>query len=235
MLQPFPLPDEVQPQPCSPKLSVRINRIIAKRRSFFRILYQTVLDIADAALRKFARQTGARYRLHTIYGLNIVQAGEFLLDQYFHINFMAWPKGKQNQSQTPLHFFAEAHKPPARNCSEEHITLCCMLVHAQPSTGHVDNCYACAKSKINMDHPNGEEHFGGHPHNTGETEDDCDCPSTVDVYYRFFDPDRDIDLVKWYADKILRSDRPKCRIAEDDEDDEAIAERDISIYCTQSI
>ncbi|CAN6296322.1 unnamed protein product [Urochloa humidicola] len=28
MLQPFPLPDEVQPHPCPPKLSVRINRII---------------------------------------------------------------------------------------------------------------------------------------------------------------------------------------------------------------
>ncbi|CAL4929354.1 unnamed protein product [Urochloa decumbens] len=184
VLQPLPLPDEVQPQPYPPKLSIRINRVIAKRRSNFRILYQTLLDIVDAALRKIARQTGARYCLHTIYGLHIVQAGEFLLEQYFHINFMAWPKGKQNQSQTPVHFFAEAHNPTTRNCSEEEITLCCMLAHAQSSTGHVDNCSACAKSKINMDHPNGEEHFGGHPHNTGETEDDCDCPSTVDVDYR---------------------------------------------------
>ncbi|CAN6321260.1 unnamed protein product [Urochloa humidicola] len=110
-----------------------------------------------------------------------------------------------------------------------------MLVHVQPSTGHVDNCYVCVKSKINMDHPNGEEHFGAHPHNTDETEDDCDCPSTIDVDYRFFDPGRDIDLVKWYADRILHSDRPKCRVTADDEDDEVIAERDINMFCTKSI
>ena len=67
---------------------------------------------------------------------------------------------------------------------------------------NADNCIACEKSKRKIDHPNGEEHFGGHPHKTGETEDDCGCPSTIDVDYRFFDPDRDIDLVKWYADKI---------------------------------
>jgi len=89
------------------------------------------------ALRKFARQTGSRYRLHTIYGENIIQTGEFLLDQYFHINFMAWPKGKQNKSQTPVHFFAEAHNPSQRNRYEEKITLCCMLVNAQRSPSHV--------------------------------------------------------------------------------------------------
>jgi len=108
VLQPLPLPDEVppQPQPYPPKLSKRIDRIIAERRRSWRIWYQTLLDIADVALRKFARQTGSRYRLHTIYGEKIIQIGEFLLDQYFHINFMAWPKGKQNKSQTPVHFFA---------------------------------------------------------------------------------------------------------------------------------
>jgi hypothetical protein len=67
---------------------------------------------------------------------------------------------------------------------------------------NADNYYACANSKRKIDHPNGEEHFGGHPHKTGETEDDSDCPSRIDVDYRFFDPDRDIDLVRWYADKI---------------------------------
>jgi len=139
VLQPHPLPDEVppQPQPYPPKLRKRIDRIIAETRRGWRMWYQTLVDIADAALRKFARQTGSRYRLHTIYGENIIQTGEFLLDQYFHINFMAWPKGKQNKSQTPVHFFAEAHNPSPRNCSEEKITLCCMLVNAQRSPSHV--------------------------------------------------------------------------------------------------
>ncbi|CAN6296320.1 unnamed protein product [Urochloa humidicola] len=248
---PLPLPDEVKPQPCSPKLSVRINRIITERRRFLRMWYQTLLDIADAALRKFARQTGARYRLHTIYGQSIVQVGDCLLDRYFHINFMAWPKGKQNKSQTPVQFFAEAHRPPPRNCSEEDITFCCMLERTQlPPPRHVDNCCACAERKRRIDHPNGDEHFGGHPQKMGETEDDCECPSTVDVDYRFFDPDRDIDLVKLYADEIasdeaicakLRSNRSKCLFAEDDGDDEddhndeVIAEEDMSNYCRRYI
>ena len=38
-----------------------------------------------------------------------------------------------------------------------------------------------------------------HPHKTGETEDDCGYPSTIDVGYRFFDPGRDNDLVRWHA------------------------------------
>ena len=103
---------------------------------------------------------------------------------------------------------------------------------------NTDNCYACAKSKRKINHPNGEEHFGGHPRKTGETEDDCGCPSTIDVDYRFFDPDRDIDLVKWYADQItctettyskLRSDHPMCRFEEDD--DEVIREEDFDMFC----
>jgi hypothetical protein len=50
---------------------------------------------------------------------------------------MAWPKGKQTQSQIPVCFFAEAHNPATRNCSEEDITSCCMLGCAQPLSGHV--------------------------------------------------------------------------------------------------
>ena len=54
----------------------------------------------------------------------------------------------------------------------------------------------------------------------------------------FFDPDRDIDLVKWYADQItctettyskLRSDHPKCCFEEDD--DEVIREEDFDMFC----
>jgi hypothetical protein len=137
MLQPLPLPDAPLPQPCSRQLSVRIGRIIDEKRRIVRKVYQTLLDIADAALRKFARQTGARYCLHTTYGESTVKVEDGFFDRYFHINFMAWPKRKRSQSQTPVHFFAEAHNPPNRNCSEEDITVCCMLVHTQPSPSHV--------------------------------------------------------------------------------------------------
>ena len=59
----------------------------------------------------------------------------------------------------------------------------------------------------------------------------------------FFDPDRDIDLLKWYADKIayaettytLHPDRPKCRFEEDDEDDGVITEEDHSMFCRRCI
>ena len=59
----------------------------------------------------------------------------------------------------------------------------------------------------------------------------------------FFDPDRDIDLLKWYADKItyaettysLHPDRPKCRFEEDDEDDGVITEEDLSMFCRRCI
>ncbi|WVZ88237.1 hypothetical protein U9M48_034780 [Paspalum notatum var. saurae] len=263
MLQPL-LPPDVSlppPQPYPRELSVRISRIIAERRAWLRIWYQTLVDIADAALRKFARRTGARYCLHTIYGQCSLRVGEFCLQQCIHINFMAWPKGNGTH-QTPARFFVEAYCPPARNCSEEHITFCCMLEHAQPSPSRADNCYACAMTKRKIDHPDGEEHFGGHPHETGETKDHYDFPPTIDVDYRFFDPDRDMDLVKWYADTISCADSEPCseprskndrvnRAAaagscgkfyegydsdevndEDSWDDDLIAKEDIETYCT---
>lgn len=89
----------------------------------------------------------------------------------------------------------------------------------------------------------------GHPHKMVETDDGFDYPSTVDVDFRFFDPDRDIDLVRYYADMMtcaepsyskLRSDRPKCHFTEDDsndedeDDDEGLSE-DIIMYCTRPI
>jgi hypothetical protein len=70
------------------------------------------------------------------------------------------------------------------------------------------------------------------------------------VDYRFFDPDRDIELVKLYADMIARdeaiyakprSSRPRCPFEqddggdEDDQNDEVIAEEDIDNYCREYI
>ncbi|XP_003567300.2 uncharacterized protein LOC100836946 [Brachypodium distachyon] len=238
MLQPLPLPDALVQQPCSQELSIRIGRIIAERRRCWRIMYQMYIDIAEAASHKFARKTGARYRLHTIYGQSMVEAGDWCgMDQYVHINFMAWPKGKLTQSQNPVCFFAEAHNPATRNCSEEDITFCCLLGCAQPSPSHADNCYACARIKRKIDHPNGEEHFGGHPHKTDETEDNRDCPTTIDVDYRFFDPDRDIDLVKCYADKINRAEAIYSKLGSENRstNDEDVAREDIEVYCRRRV
>ena len=84
-----------------------------------------------------------------------------------------------------------------------------------------------------MDHPKGEEHFGGHPHKTGEsqTEDDRDCPTLI-------------DLVKWFADRIDCAKAvacPKSRSAEDDSDDEDDqddadeTEKDSSMFCRRYV
>ena len=104
---------------------------------------------------------------------------------------------------------------------------------------NADNCYACARIKRKIDHPNGEEHFGGHPHKTGEseTEDDRDCPTLIDVDYRFFDPDRDIDLVKWYADKINRDEAidAKLGLKNRSTNDEDVAKEDIEVYCRRYV
>lgn len=116
------------------------------------------------------------------------------------------------------------------------------------------NCYACARINRKVDHPNGEEHFGGHPHKAYETEDDRDCSTAIDVDYRFFDPDRSIDLVKWYADKIERDKAIYSKLClkiwgingaaaacpklcpedgedEGDQNEEDVAMEDISMYC----
>ncbi|GJN09403.1 hypothetical protein PR202_ga27406 [Eleusine coracana subsp. coracana] len=181
------------------------------------------------------------------------------MDRYFHINFMACPNGDDDATRPPVRFFAEAHSPPAKNCSQDDITLCCMLVE---SPSHVGNCYACVTNNHEIDHPNAEEHFGSHPYKMDEAEKHRCCPSTVvDVDYRFFDPVRDVDLMEQYAEKISfveavrakfraeRKDRfktdgsttkPKYHhiFAEDDsgdEEDENASDEDISIYCTRCI
>ncbi|TVU48422.1 hypothetical protein EJB05_08058 [Eragrostis curvula] len=254
MLLPFLQPEEQPPQPSPQEQNPEVFRIFGEKRKYLKIWYQNLLDIADAALRKFVDQTGEQYHLHTIYGQSIVNNDDYLLDRYIHINLMAWRKvGSSSsacQTEAPVHFFAEAHNPPTKDCPEECITLCCML--AQLSPRHVDNCYACMTEHQKIDHPDAETHFGGHPHKTVETENDSDFPSTddIDVDFRFFDPDKDIDLIQFYADRVARikairsefrsrnrrvnEDGATCskiRFDEDDSEDEDISSEDTSDEC----
>ncbi|KAL6648983.1 hypothetical protein ACP70R_013207 [Stipagrostis hirtigluma subsp. patula] len=233
MLLPDELPSPV-PSP-SHKPNPTVIRVINEKRGVMKIMYQTLLDIADVALHKFARQTGAHYHLHTIYEHSILLVGPTYLNRYFHINFMAWPKKNSSssatKSQAPVRFFAEAHNPPLENCAEEEITLCYMLVH-------VDSCYAFVTNNRKLDHPNAEEHCGGRPYKVDGRGEDCDCARPVDVDYRFFDPDRDTELTKYYADSIAHWEAvcPKYRIAKDDSQDDDISDEDssdedVSFYC----
>ncbi|KAL6847714.1 hypothetical protein ACP4OV_022502 [Aristida adscensionis] len=229
MLLPSPLLDQPPPPPPpSPPSDSKRNalalRIINLRRMLFRTWYQAFLDVADAALRKFARQTGARYSLHTIYHQSIVEVDDFLLDRYFQIKFMAWPnESSARKSHTPVRFFAEAHRPPNTNCPEEAITLCYMLVH-------VDSCYPCVTNNRKIDHPNAEEHFGGHPYKAEDTENNRDWPSTIDVDYRFFDPDRDTDLIEYYADVIAHNEAMCDKYSDEEVDSDEEAEMYVRRY-----
>ncbi|GJN30257.1 hypothetical protein PR202_gb18548 [Eleusine coracana subsp. coracana] len=252
---PLPEPEDPPPQPSLREQHPEAIRIIGERRKNLKIWYKSLLDIADAALRKFAHQTGEHYHLHTIYGESFVANEDYELDRYVHINFMAWRNvhspSLDCQSEAPVRFFAEADNPPTRDCPEECSTLCCIL--PQPSPCHVDNCYACMINHKEIDHPEAEMFFGKHRHKIDETENDRDFSITMDVNCRFFDPDRDIELVQFYADRMahieaihskFRSERAsvnkagttcsKNRFDEDDTDDEdtsneSTSDEDVSV------
>lgn len=68
---------------------------------------------------------------------------------------------------------------------------------------NADNCYGCMINQQNIDHPDDENFFGGHPYKSDESDNTRDL-SDIDVDYRFFDPDRDIDMVQLYADRMAR-------------------------------
>ncbi|GJN09131.1 hypothetical protein PR202_ga27110 [Eleusine coracana subsp. coracana] len=252
MLLPSPLPEleDPLPQPSPREQHPEVIRIIGERRKNLKIWYQSLLDIADAALRKFARQTGEHYHLHTIYGESIVKNEDYEVDQYVHINFMAWRNVDSSsldcQSEAPVRFFAEADNPPTRDCPEECITLCCIL--PQPSPCRVDNRYACMINHKEIDHPESEMFFGKHQHKTVETENDRDFPITIDVNCRFFDLDKGIELVQFYADRVahieaihskfcserasVNEDDTTCsknRFDQDDTDDEDTSDEDVSV------
>lgn len=125
MLAPSPLPDE-PPQPPLRERSPKIIRIINDRRNNLRGWYKILLQLANAALRKYAQQTGEEYELHTIYGET------FLKDrneraEYIHINFMASPSSCQCLQASPVCFFAEVLRPPRFKYHEAETTLCCIV------------------------------------------------------------------------------------------------------------
>lgn len=68
-----------------------------------------------------------------------------------------------------------------------------------------------------------------------ETDDGYDYPSAVDVDFRFFDPDRDIDLVRWYADMITCAGPEDDSNDEDEDDEDDGLTEDIMMYCTRPV
>jgi hypothetical protein len=131
MVLPSPLPDELPHPPLQERFPAAF-KLIARRRKLLVRTYTKWVQLADAALSKYARQTAEHYQLHIIYAVGALQ-DEFGLDESYHVSFMAWPEDPPCCASTdapPAFFFAEALYPSGSEFSEEDITLCCMV---QPS------------------------------------------------------------------------------------------------------
>jgi hypothetical protein len=130
LLLPYPLPDELCRPPPDPIPNI-IQHISVKKRNLTN-WYKFILGMADAALRKFTRETGLHYELHTIYGENLLEDEDY--NEYFHINFIAQPKEDHTSSSAlgssghRLFFFAEAPRPANEEFREEDISMCCLVV-----------------------------------------------------------------------------------------------------------
>lgn len=203
MVLPSPLPDELPHPPLQERFPAAF-KLIARRRKLLVRTYTKWVQLADAALSKYARQTAEHYQLHIIYAVGALQ-DEFGLDESYHVSFMAWPEDPPCCASTdapPAFFFAEALYPSGSEFSEEDITLCCVV---QPSPTGVDSCQVCLTENAQVDHPDDSENFGGGQYcNIDGIGKDLDCQITSDVDYRCFDPDRDIDFVE-YLDQDFTS------------------------------
>lgn len=230
MLAPSPLPDE-PPQPPLRERSPKIIRIINDRRNNLRGWYKILLQLANAALRKYAQQTGEEYELHTIYGET------FLKDrneraEYIHINFMASPSSCQCLQASPVCFFAEVLRPPRFKYHEAETTLCCIV---RPSPNDADSCHGCLIENHRIDHPEAGMRFCGKKHSKMDPNGyghGWDWPSIADVEYRFFDPDKDVGLVE-YLDGVITDIKARIRdlsIRDEDDSDEDSSDDDISGY-----
>jgi hypothetical protein len=133
MVLPSPVPDELPHPPLQERYTAAF-KLIARRRKLLIRVYTKWVQLAEAALSKYANQTSQHYLLHIIYGVGALQ-DEFNMDESYHISFMACPKHPcPATSQAPVFFFAQALYPSGSEFSEEDITLCCII---QPSPTEV--------------------------------------------------------------------------------------------------
>uniref|UniRef100_A0A0D9V078 Uncharacterized protein n=1 Tax=Leersia perrieri TaxID=77586 RepID=A0A0D9V078_9ORYZ len=230
-LAPSPLPDEV-PQPPLRERRSKIVRIINDRRNNYKCWYEILLRLADAALREYAQQTGEQYELHTIYGETFLEDFDEPAN-YVHINFMASPSSCQDLQASHACFFAEVLVPPRVKRHEGQINLCC-LVHPLPDD--TDSCHGCLIENHIIDHPKGVSFCGKKHYEMDGNGYDWDWPSTADVDYRFFDPDKDVGLVEYLDGAITHAKavRSLSTRNEDDSDDSS-DDDDISSYSMQFV
>uniref|UniRef100_A0A8R7JYW3 DUF3615 domain-containing protein n=1 Tax=Triticum urartu TaxID=4572 RepID=A0A8R7JYW3_TRIUA len=68
MLLPSPLLDDLPHPPLEEERFIAAFKLITRKRNLLIRWYKRWVELADAALHKYAQQTGAHYQLHIIYG-----------------------------------------------------------------------------------------------------------------------------------------------------------------------
>jgi hypothetical protein len=100
MLVPSPIPEDLCPLPLL--MTTWVAAIIKARIENCKDSQEFSRQLTQAALCKYAQQTGQHYELHFICGLHMfIRSGAF-----WHINFLARPKDAAGE--LPIFFFAEA-------------------------------------------------------------------------------------------------------------------------------
>ncbi|KAF7028725.1 hypothetical protein CFC21_040593 [Triticum aestivum] len=141
---------------CSEILNKNQKMLIPAIRKKFKADQEFYVRKVNAALNKFSQQTGVDYELHIICGVNpkVCEGSTTYLYkkrfkyEYFHINFLATPKGSDPATTPRELFFAECSN--GDNDEEERPSLCLPVLGS--SIDHT-RCFFCEHSGINIVHP----------------------------------------------------------------------------------
>uniref|UniRef100_M0WE92 Uncharacterized protein n=1 Tax=Hordeum vulgare subsp. vulgare TaxID=112509 RepID=M0WE92_HORVV len=148
---------------CSEILNENQKKLIPAIRRKFKADQDFYVRKVNAALNKFSQQKGVDYELHIICGVNPkVTEGStaFLFKkrfkyEYFHINFLAAPKGSDTATTPRELFFAECTN--GDKDEEERPSLCFPVLCSS-----IDDtrCFCCEHNGIKIVHPFFETYNG---------------------------------------------------------------------------
>ncbi|CAN6304355.1 unnamed protein product [Urochloa humidicola] len=149
-----------------PELSEGVYKVLSHIQSDFKEEERFVLAEVNAALKKYAQQTGGpAYELLVVCGLNRNVGSSFVWGlhygpghmrprktQYSHINFLASPIDSHSSDAVPMLFFAECSNDEAVNHESS-----CWPVMGHPAQGR---CFYCENEGAKVVHPDLEKYNG---------------------------------------------------------------------------
>uniref|UniRef100_A0ACD5ZBF8 Uncharacterized protein n=1 Tax=Avena sativa TaxID=4498 RepID=A0ACD5ZBF8_AVESA len=163
------------------KLSSRATKIISANRDEFKACQGTIVKMVEAALHRYAKQSGQKYELLFICDVNstISKYGEcYCLHNYSypfsHMNIWAKLRGSQNDDadQVPTLFFIQCSN--SDKDAQDMEFLCCPI---SDLSKHAGRCYHCEYDGIKIIHPSSKPYLG----RCTEFEDMARGESEVDV------------------------------------------------------